>query len=420
MQNLGLGVVPGTRNVISSRALLTPNLVIDDHFSVKSQWSLLTSPNFTPNATTALGVGQGAYVLGDPRTTALLLNRAWLEWTSDIGVLRLGRMPVAWGFGLVYDAGNNVWDDFQTTFDRLEYRLHLGYVVGGIAYSKGRKLSTLDNQNDQQFYVAFLQYNNPEIEVEGGVLLEKQERAAVQQSDLMTGSANPYTVPAGGTAPPLSNRVAWPLNNHFIDVYLKKTSGKLSFGAEVGWFGGTATDYGANGADEMNALAGLANISLNLAKAKGFLEVMYVGGDADLTDNSLTGFTPLNRNRRPGLILGRELLGPYHSGGSNLGSPVYYGNNGTFSGLLSVRPGFRMEWSTDVSSSVELIYAQKMVTAGDAMDLGVEVDVGTEYKVYKNFTAGATVGYLFPGAGLQTAGNGSGVFAVRGTAVVSF
>ena len=67
--------------------------MVDDHFSVRSQWSLLTSPRFTPDATLALGSGHGAYVFGDVSSSALVLSRAWLEWTSDFGVFRLGRMP---------------------------------------------------------------------------------------------------------------------------------------------------------------------------------------------------------------------------------------------------------------------------------------------------------------------------------------
>jgi len=125
-----------TKNFILGRALLFPSVVIDDHFVIHSQWSFLTSPTFTPSGSAPLGVGQGGYVFGDRSTAALVLSRAWLEWTSDFGVLRVGRMPFSWGFGLLWDGGNDLWDDFQTTIDRLEYRLHLGHAVAGLAYSK--------------------------------------------------------------------------------------------------------------------------------------------------------------------------------------------------------------------------------------------------------------------------------------------
>ena len=79
---------------ISGRALLEPNVLVDDHFSIRSQWNLLTSSGLTPNATQQMGTGQGGYVFGDTATTSLAMSRAWLEWTSDFGVVRVGRMPI--------------------------------------------------------------------------------------------------------------------------------------------------------------------------------------------------------------------------------------------------------------------------------------------------------------------------------------
>src|SRR6476620_1174872 len=66
--DLGTNVAPGSKTFIESRALLEPNLIVDDHFSVHSQWNLLNSKSMTPDATTGLGLstGQGGYILGDP------------------------------------------------------------------------------------------------------------------------------------------------------------------------------------------------------------------------------------------------------------------------------------------------------------------------------------------------------------------
>src|SRR5690606_13479087 len=148
-------------------------------------------------------------------------------------------------------------------------------------------------------------------------------------------------------------------------------------------------------------------------KVKAFVELLYAGGDADLSDNQLNGFVLLHRNRRPGLILGRELLGPYASNHVGYGSPVVYGDGGTFSGTIYARPGVRVDWSRNWASGVEVIYAQKATAAsGDSSSLGVEVDVGTEYSVYRNFDMGLTFGYLFPGGGLRVP-DPKGVFAAR-------
>jgi hypothetical protein len=418
---LGLGgtpTVPTSKNYILSRALLTPNLVVDDHFSIKSQWSLLQSPNFNPDGTRPLGAGQGGYLFGDAASVGLFLSRAWLEWTSDVGVLRVGRMPVSWGYGLVYDSGDLVWDDFQSTFDRLEYRLHLGYVVGAIAYTKGLKGSVLGNDNDQEFYTAFLRYDNPEVEVEAGLMYEKQQRTAAQSGALST--TGPYAHSAASGVP-LAQRFPSPLSNNLIDVYLKKTSGALTYGGELSWISGTAIDYAGSGSpQDLNAFSFALNAAADYRKLKAYVEVLFASGDADLNSGPMTGFSLLNRNRRPGLILGRELLGSYYGNNVALGSPLVYGNNGAFSGVLYFRPGVRFEWSSSITSMFEVVIARKAaVQASEASDLGVEFDLGTQYALYRNFKTGVDLGLLLPGNGLRVT-NPSAAFAVRLSGSLTF
>lgn len=417
--NLGLGAAgAGSKNYIAARALLNPNLVVDDHFSIKSQWSMLSSPSFTP-AVGALQSGQGAWVFGDPKSAAFGLTRVWLEWTSDIGVFRLGRMPVSWGYGIMYDAGEGMWDDFQSTLDRIEYRLHLGYVVGALAYSKGLKNSVLANNNsDQEFYSAYLRYDNPEVEVEAGLLFEKQQRSASQAAALTSGSGNPYVQP-GSNAFPLSKGMPSPLSNNAVDLYLKKTSGYLTYGGEVSWLNGNAVTTTGAIAD-LNAFGVLLNVALDYRKVKTFLEFVYATGDSDTNAGTLSAFTLLHRNRRPGLILGRELLGNYVGNNVGLGTPLAYGNANAFSGILYVRPGVKIDWSTSLSSGIEMVIAQKASTqAGESANLGIEIDAGADYAIYKNFHLGADFGLLLAGAGIGAPTTGA-AFALRATAALTF
>ena len=414
------------KQFIGARGLLNPDIIIDDHFSIRSQWSLLTSPVFTPNGGVPLGVGQGGWIFGDVQSLNLQLSRAWLEWTSDFGVFRIGRMPFSWGYGLVWDAGNQTWDDFQTTYDRLEYRLHLGNIIGALAYSKPRKLSVLGNSNDSEFYTVYLQYRNPEMEVEGGILYEKQERSTSQNADLRGDrppgggvSPNPLNDPANSY--PLSNKTPYARSNDVVNVYLKKTMGRLTMGGELAWLSGEAIDYNGNGTpDSLNGLGVLLSASYEIHTVKGFIDALYVSGDANLNDDNNNGFVLMNRNRRPGLILGRELLGPYYGNNAGLGSLLVYGDADTYSGVIYVRPGVRIEWSKSWASALEIIYAQKAtVSATDTKNLGLEVDFGTDYSVYRNFDLGAKLGYLFAGAGLRV-GAPKNVFALSMTASLTF
>jgi len=431
--NLGQTAGKESKQFIAGRALLDPNLLIDDHFSIRSQWSLLTSPLFTPRASQPLGNGQGGFVFGDVQTAALNLNRAWLEWTSDFGVVRIGRVPISWGYGLTWDAGNRVWDDYQTTDDRLEYRLHLGNVIGAVAYTKARKLSVLENADDQEFYTVFLQYDNPELDMEGGIYFEKQARSSdingvTGPSTLAADSSNPFgqdpnTPPAQQT--PLRNSTPYPKNNNAVDVYLKKTTGRFTFGGEVTWLTGKAYDLGGDGVDDdLNAFGAMGNITFAYHKLKIFTEVVYATGDKETKDNSSTAFSLLHLNRaRPGLILGRELLGLYHGNNVGQGNLMVYGQTDAFSGLLFARPGVRIDWSPSWASGVEVIIAKKAATKeGENADLGWEIDLGTDYNVYKNFDMGLNLGLAFPGKGipLPTGGEQKNIFAVRTTAALKF
>ncbi len=409
--NLGQPGTLSNKKFIDGRVLLYPNLIVDDHFSLKSQWSLLNSPTLAPSPSAGgSGMqGQGGWVYGDPSTTALVLNRAWLEWTSDFGVFRFGRAPIAWGYGLLWDAGNGLWDDWQSTLDRIEYRLHFGRVVSTLAYSKPRKISLMGSDNDADFYTVALKYDNPELDVEFGGLYEKQSRSTSQIGSL-NGAANPYAFPTGAvpTAPflayPLHGGLSHPLENTVLDFYAKKTSGYFTVGGELAWLSGNASTLGSAATEELNAWGFLFSSAYEFHKVKGFLEFLYASGDSDMTSGPMTGFALMHRNRRAGLLLGRELLGRYYGENINQGSMVVYGNATSFSGVYYLRPGIRFDWSQNWSSGIEVIWANKAaVQAGEEKYLGLEIDLGTEYSVYKNFDVGVTLAVLSPGAGLGSA-----------------
>lgn len=433
--NTGLGnaAVPKDKAFIYNRALLNPSVVIDDHFSVKSQWSLLTSPSLAPAsgnfAGSAMVVGNGGYVLGDPNATAMVLQRAWLEWTSDVGVLRMGRMPFDWGYGVLWDDGSrDIWDDFQTTLDRLEYRLNLGYINFGVSYSKTFKAATLGSGSDAVFFSGFLQYKNPETDFEGGILYENQWRAPDLTANFKNGAGaprnpNPWAVPPGvppASQPQLARQTPFPLSNHVLDLYVKKGLGAFTVGGEFSYLAGKALDFGGDGAtDDLGAFALLARASYEKHQLKAYAEVLYATGDDNNNDNTQSGFLLLHRNRRPGLILGRELLGPYAQNAVSQGSCVAYSGANTFSGCLYAKVGASYDWTSTITTGLDFIYARKVaVGAGEDPALGFEIDAGVSYLLYQNFVVGANAGFLMPGAGI---GPDTGTsFALRGTAALNF
>ncbi|NBW99520.1 hypothetical protein EBR03_08115, partial [bacterium] len=222
---------------------------------------------------------------------------------------------------------------------------------------------------------------------------------------------------------PLATQTPYPKNNNAVDVYLKKTAGRFTFGGEVTWLSGTAYDLtGGNNQVDLNAFGAMGNITFSYHKIKAFTEVVYAGGDNDINNNTSTAFSLIHLNRaRPGLILGRELLGQYHGNTVSQGNLLVYGNQNSFSGLLYIRPGFRVDWSPAWASGVELIIARKAATQnGENANLGWELDFGTDYNVYKNFDLGLNLGLALPGEGIPSNGERKNIFAVRTTAALKF
>jgi len=426
---LGLGrttkPVDETKAFILGRMLLEPSIVVDDHFTIYSLWTLLAtsaagvpganSTIMTPGVSTGMGNSQYGYIYGDNTAMGLILSRAWLEWTFDFGTFMAGRMPFSWGYGLVWDAGD-IWDDFQTTLDRLVYSIHLGNLTAALAYSKPLKNSVLGNNSDQDFYMFYIQYINPETEIEFGALYERQIRSDNQQPLLNTanvvggvpGTGIPPDMPVIIGTPSLAGTTPYPLNNHMINAYIRKTFKRFTLGGEISWITGDATDLnGDKFADDLNAFAAYANITYEYHQIKAYLNFLYASGDDAVANGSLDGFVLLHRNKRPGIILGHELLGSLAGDDAGLGSVVAYGSaptslpGGVFSGAIYAVPGFSYEWAQSWRSGIEIIWAQKAKESGGAAkDLGVEIDVATDYQVHKNAVLGLVFGFLIAGDGL--------------------
>jgi len=49
------------------------------------------------------------------------VKRAWAEYATPLGQVRFGRMPFHWGLGMLYNAGDGVDSDWQTTMDRIMF-----------------------------------------------------------------------------------------------------------------------------------------------------------------------------------------------------------------------------------------------------------------------------------------------------------
>src|SRR5690606_29820378 len=77
------------------------------------------------------------------RGSAVTAQRFWADFLSDIGTFQVGRAPLNWGLGLYWDAGNDLWDRYQSTGDVIRLVSKFGaftVVPAFVKYSTGNSV----------------------------------------------------------------------------------------------------------------------------------------------------------------------------------------------------------------------------------------------------------------------------------------
>ncbi len=95
-------------------------------------------------------------------------QRFWAEVLTDVGNLHVGRAPLHWGLGLVWNSGDGLFNRFQSTGDLVRLMSRFGAFSVGLAsikYTTGG--SVLGNNLSD--YSASLKYDNQDEDFEVGV-----------------------------------------------------------------------------------------------------------------------------------------------------------------------------------------------------------------------------------------------------------
>jgi uncharacterized protein (TIGR04551 family) len=128
---------PNHRSTLSDanmRLRLEPTLNVSEHVRVRAQLDLLDN-SVLGSSTGAIFDGPGSPypvplygssrvpVQNDPRVdrAPIAVKRAWAEVETPVGLLSFGRMPSAWGLGMVAHAGGGLDDDLGDTADRIQF-----------------------------------------------------------------------------------------------------------------------------------------------------------------------------------------------------------------------------------------------------------------------------------------------------------
>jgi hypothetical protein len=452
----GLGgydiIAPGSKNARFQTLFLRlrPKLVVNDNVSIKSEW-WLGNP-----ITGFYGVDYPGASRSDQRYynstfsggSSITAQRFWAEFLTDLGTFQVGRAPQHWGLGVVHNAGDGIFDRYQSTGDTFRMiskfgnfsvipahvKYAMGNAVGGTCV--GTTCAHPIGGSALSEYMVGLRYENPDEDFEGGVNFVRRIAGAQSESLWINGN--------GGTSVGGMNITIW-------DLYGKKRMGKFDFGVEAPIFSGDLIGVEYKGfalATELKYRASDAwNFALKAGKVPGQGNAA-VGGGIDKWS-----MIYLHPSYRLGLLM-------FNYNFSNFGGP----NNPNMATTAGVPAGqvrsiydnpitnanyvmIGGAYSTDkwrISSAFITAKADKTATAGrpffntwtrsfsatnaakDQGDsLGTEVDLGVALNWDEFTTFSVDTGILFPGSFYKFANAGADnalktMFGVVGAVGVKF
>lgn len=369
-----LDLVPGTRTGIGDttaflehRLILRPDVIVDDRFTIRSEFKLAEFP-VNPMTGTSTAPNDAPSQFGTPvgNTPMLGLNKVYLDWASDWGVFSVGRMHKNWGLGLLYAGGTDVFDDYATIRDRVAFRALLGNLILNTAYEKANEGRVNDGGDDMDGYELSIEYSNPESLFDVGLL---------------------YTRYVAMAAAPVGSA-----SSHNFSGYARKRWDKFQLGGEF------------------------ANISRSGTAQIGFLgQIDYMPSawewsvDVGFASGNKTAPFTFHPNYRPFLLMYNQSVGPKASAASVRGGAGAMSAVGSAFGSGDGSGAFLMKLSGSYgfdNKTLRLGADMGFATlarrgSNDGRMLGVETDFHLTQKWYENFRTVYALGLLFPGAGVR-------------------
>lgn len=425
----GYGVKSGGENTATFQTLfmrVRPKLVVNDNVYIKTEWWLGDPIYGVFGDASPYSTDRRQFYSNQSRGSVITAQRFWGEFQTDFGLVQVGRMPLQYGLGIVWNSGDGLFDRYQSTGDAIRYLAKLGsltFAPAFVKYSTGNSLAgacsvgaggpcNVSTGNGSVYdWSLMVKYEVLDEDLELSVNLIRHIINPAQ--DPFSG----YLIPGAPNTPAVSGgsvTTTW-------DIFAKKRLGKLTLAAEVPIASG---DVG-----------GIKRSSVGVAveatyKASEGLEAMLKAGRAPGQDGFPVGSTPaelnaffFNPNYRLGMVMfGYQLnnfVGPHTlnnpaTSPTQLASPfdnpivnTNYAALGTTIGLgskWSMRPAFVYAMADKVAEGGQNFYnpwTRTFVTNASnttqSKDLGWEFDLGFTYKMDDAFTFAFDSGFYMPG-----------------------
>lgn len=408
---------------------LKPRILVNDNIIVHSEWNIgdpiygfFGRHNPQEDRSRVFGTGKDGM--------SITASRLWLDVHSDFGTVQVGRAPMHWGLGVVFNSGDGPFDRYQSTSDTIRLVSKFGYLSLMPLYAKnsmGYSLAgarsppvtgtpagtAVEGNDDVTDYGIGLRYDNPEEDIEGGLLYYKRNAGDTQAAYYYPSPSTAYASGKNG------------INLRLFDFFLRKTWHRFELGAELPIFTGEIGDI--NGVGDRNtykATALAVEASLKYDTWRHTLKFGTAPGQSPATTGSRgKSFSAMqfHRSYKLGMILFNYNLGNLGVTNPDAVAPATAATSTVSPYDASVTNAKYVMLSTakhweQWGLNFGLVWAQANETAQAGKDsynhrtrqwftstgtqsknMGIEVDFGTRYNWDDNISFGADIGMLFPG-----------------------
>ena len=400
---------------------LQPKLIVNDNISIKSEWWLGnpvygfygdSSPDFSD---------QKQYYSTNSGGSVITAQRFWAEFLTDFGTIKLGRAPLNYGLGLIWNSGDGIWDRYESTGDIVQLVSKFGafsFIPTIVSYSTGNNVGgnfqgptsiggvapgPMGGAGGLNDYSIQVKYDNLDEDFYAG--LNFIRRISGSSQDSVSGYF--WNGQAG-------------LNYNTYDVYFRKKIGKFDLSAEIpianGTVGGTQYSTWAFAAEGDWRVNDPWEFLLKVGRAPGQPD------DPSQIPGSYKGFY-FNQDYKIALIMFnyafQNFAGPNNQNNQNVQSnqlespydnPIF---NATY---VALRPTLHADkWKFHAN----YVYARANQTAtpgqfywngnhrqmennnageSQSSSMGWEMDYGADFQYDQYFQFGLEVGWWFPGA----------------------
>ncbi len=291
---------------------LDPRVLVNDNVTVYSDLWVGAPDNefFGSDTSTPSGTTAGQFYSTSTGNATLSMHEFYAEIATDFGIVHVGRMPLNWGLGVVWNNMHDAFDRLPSTGDVVglvtkfgafkfmpafvKYRLgsDLGGTYNGSSqYTGGTTNTTSDGWSGAADYTLGITYENTDEQMDAGLMFMR--RLSGVNAEII----NPLSGVGANTLSPGYSSYSY----NIWDFYLKKKANIFTVAAEVPLVSGQI--QGVNYSTVAVAVQTKAQINENWSVKFNFGQASGQSGvTSGQTPSTLTAFY-FHPDYRPALIM---------------------------------------------------------------------------------------------------------------------